>query len=154
VSDPFDQDTWKAKAGERAWIGVDLDGTLAVHNHVSPGRKPGDWDGISIGPPVPAMVARVKAWLAQGKNVRILTARASSLHPPEELAATTEAIHAWCAEHLGKVLPVTAEKDYYMVELWDDRAIGVQRDTGTPERDIAYAEGWGDACHQLGLEDE
>jgi hypothetical protein len=49
------------------WIGVDLDGTLAQY---------GKWAGIYyIGKPIPLMMARVKKWLAQGKDIRIFTAR-------------------------------------------------------------------------------
>ena len=37
------------------WIGVDLDGTLAHYD---------GWKGIEhVGPPIPAMLARVKYWL-------------------------------------------------------------------------------------------
>ena len=43
------------------WIGVDLDGTLAVH-------EPGEYDG-SIGRPVKPMVDRVKGWLSRNKEV-------------------------------------------------------------------------------------
>lgn len=52
----------------KGWIGVDLDGTLAHYD---------GWKGPEhIGAPIPAMVERVKAWLAEGKEVRISTARA------------------------------------------------------------------------------
>src|SRR5690349_18780615 len=51
------------------WIGVDLDGTLAEYH---------GWKGVEhIGPPIPEMVARVKQWLAEGRDVRIFTARCS-----------------------------------------------------------------------------
>lgn len=56
------------KIGARGWIGVDLDGTLAMHRAYC--------DSEPIGPPVPAMLDRVIAWLEQGIEVRILTARA------------------------------------------------------------------------------
>lgn len=40
------------------WIGVDLDGTLAYYS---------GWKGIEhVGDPVPAMINRVRAWLANG----------------------------------------------------------------------------------------
>ena len=49
------------------WIGVDLDGTLAEY---------GGWKGPDhIGPPVPKMLERVKSWIAEGRDVRIFTAR-------------------------------------------------------------------------------
>jgi hypothetical protein len=107
--------------GMSGWIGVDLDGTLAVNeHHYVPGQ---------IGKPVPLMLERVKAWLRSGEDVRIFTARVAD---PESLAAAEErvAIEAWCAEHVGRVLPVTATKDYEMIQCWDDRAVGVEQNTG------------------------
>ena len=52
--------------GASGWIGVDLDGTLAQY---------GGWNGGLIGDPVPLMLQRVKEWIADGKDVRIMTAR-------------------------------------------------------------------------------
>ena len=98
------------------WIGVDLDGTLAHYE---------GWNGGEIGPPIGAMLFRVKKWIADGREVRIFTARASA---PEMVPA----VQAWCAEHVGVVLPVTNVKDFAMVELWDDRAIRVPANTGEP----------------------
>ncbi len=115
------------------WIGVDLDGTLAVWD---------GWRGIEhIGEPVEPMAARVRAWLAQGEEVRIFTARVdggqAALAMGDEngrahadVAAVKRHIEQWCLEHLGAVLPITNVKDYGMRELWDDRAIGVERNTG------------------------
>lgn len=100
-----------------AWIGVDLDGTLASYD----GYK----GPQNIGPPVPAMVARVKQWLSEGREVRVFTARAAD---PDPLAVN--AIYDWCEEHIGQFLPVTNQKDYGMVELWDDRAVQVEKNTG------------------------
>lgn len=100
------------------WIGVDLDGTLAHYE---------GWNGGDIGKPIPAMVARVKAWLAAGISVRIVTARVSV-----PLVGTHAAIEAWCVEHIGVALPVTCSKDYAMIELWDDRAVQVIPNTGEP----------------------
>ena len=100
------------------WIGVDLDGTLAVY---------GEWRGPEhIGPPIPAMVARVKAWLDEDRDVRIFTARIAF----DENGENMRAICAWCREHLGRELIVTNVKDYGMIELWDDRAIQVVPNTG------------------------
>ena len=107
------------------WIAVDLDGTLAEYEPGSP------WDGVEIGPPVPAMVDRVRRWLAAGRDVRVFTARVG----PVRDAAYPEivgAIQDWCLAHVGKILPVTATKDYHMLELWDDRAVQVERNTGRP----------------------
>lgn len=105
---------------KNTWIGVDLDGTLAYYD---------GWKGVEhIGEPIPAMVNRVKTWLDQGIEVRILTARVSSTEA--ENRAATYAIHMWCKEHIGQTLPVTCRKDYLMIELWDDRAVRVEKNTG------------------------
>ncbi|RPD50495.1 hypothetical protein DNI29_04550 [Hymenobacter sediminis] len=102
---------------QEPWIGVDLDGTLAHYD---------GWKSINhIGEPVPAMQARVKQWLAQGKHVKIFTARVFDPSPE-----VLRPIVAWCRQHLGRVLPVTCVKDMAMTELWDDRAIQVVVNTG------------------------
>lgn len=102
------------------WIGVDLDGTLAEYT---------SWSGPgNIGAPIKAMVERVQRWLVLGKEVRIFTARLSGSYADIVLARI--AIEAWSKEHLGVILPVTNEKDYGMIELWDDRAVQVEMNTG------------------------
>jgi len=107
------------------WIGVDLDGTLAKYD---------TWKGIThIGAPIPRMVRRVKRWLAAGVNVRIFTAR---IAPGEggdrtlDIAAFRVVLEEWCLKHLGQALPVTCTKDFDMKELWDDRAVQVEFNTG------------------------
>ena len=102
------------------WIGVDLDGTLAEYH--------GWVDGGKIGKPIPKMVARVKKWLKEGKAVKVFTAR---VHLDSD-GSERWRIKAWCKEHLGQDLEVTNKKDYGMIELWDDRAVEVQRNTGIP----------------------
>lgn len=102
----------------KGWIGVDLDGTLAHYEK---------WQGVEhIGAPVPLMLERVKNWIASGVEVRIFTARASD-------PAALPFIWQWCQEHIGQALKVTNVKDYQMIELWDDRAIGVVHNTGEPK---------------------
>lgn len=99
------------------WIGCDLDGTLA--EYVS-------WTGHeTIGAPIPAMVARVKAWLKEGKDVRIFTARVG-----DGDQRSRRYIQEWCLTHIGKVLPITCQKDYAMVTLYDDRCVRVETNTG------------------------
>jgi len=39
-------------------------------------------------------------------------------------------IQEWCKKHIGQVLEVTNVKDYGMIELWDDRAVQVEMNTG------------------------
>jgi hypothetical protein len=103
------------------WIGVDFDGTLAEYDH---------WEGpLKFGAPIAPMVERVKRWRAEGREVRIFTARACEAREenfPEILAA----LEAWSQEHIGEVLPVTCVKDFGMEELWDDRAVSVEPNTG------------------------
>ena len=109
------------------WIGVDLDGTLAHYE---------GWKGAQhVGEAVPAMVTRVKAWLAEGRAVKIFTARVSHDGSPRRLNEANEAraaIELWCAKHLGQTLPITNAKDYAMIELWDDRCVRVMPNTGKP----------------------
>jgi hypothetical protein len=102
------------------WIGVDMDGTLAIDD---------GWRGPHhVGDPVPLMLARVLHWLAHGKDVRILTARVASTNPGR--AQSREAIRDWCRRFLGREIPITAEKDDQMIEFWDDRCIQVEPNTG------------------------
>lgn len=98
------------------WTGVDLDKTLARY----------DGDIHSVGDPIAPMVERVKKWLAEGREVRIVTARVSG----HDHAEQREMIQQWCEVHLGCRLPVTCTKDFEMRELWDDRAVQVMPDTG------------------------
>lgn len=103
------------------WTGVDLDGTLAHYE---------GWRGIEhIGAPIAPMVARVREWLAAGRDVRIFTARVAEPDATER-AKVVGFIDAWCLEHIGRVLPVTNVKDFAMIELWDDRCVQVFPNTG------------------------
>lgn len=119
------------------WIGVDLDGTLAEYH---------GWGNGEIGVPIPRMVARVKKWLADGVEVRIFTARVgvgagfsseSGVCDTLEFANQQRAlIESWCEIHIGQKLPVTSQKDFAMIELWDDRCVFVAMNTGMTARDI------------------
>ena len=95
------------------WIGVDLDHTLAEH-HGYKGPK-------HIGAPIKLMVDRVKGWLKEGRDVRIFTARDAKSYP---------AIRRFCLENLGKTLKITRTKDRFMEVIYDDRAVGVEPNTG------------------------
>ena len=109
---------------QQGWIGVDLDGTLAHYE---------GWDNGRVGAPIPAMVNRVKGWLAEGRPVKIVTARvAGGPRNAALVAAQREIIQNWCYEHLGRRLEVTNEKDYAMLQLWDDRCVQVVPNTGEP----------------------
>lgn len=114
------------------WIGVDLDATLAEYH---------GWNGGKIGAPIPRMVRRVKKKLAEGVRVKIFTARVAvdpTMHSDESSASATmefaeeqrKLIEAWCLEHIGQVLEVTATKDFACIEIWDDRCRQVELNTG------------------------
>ena len=109
------------------WIGVDLDGTLAIlDKDVSP---------THIGEPIPIMVNRVKSWHKQGKRIKIFTARVSPTFANAvglmKARGIIPAIKVWCHKHLGFVPEITYEKDHLMVELWDDiKLVNVKRNTG------------------------
>jgi hypothetical protein len=125
----------------KSHILVDLDGTLALYEH---------WEGITkIGEPVPAMVRRVKDWIAEGRDVRIFTARVFPIHAavgetpdPKSIGQFTwreiEAwqaltfIRAWSVQHIGQELAVTCQKSFDTAEIWDDRAVGVIPNRGIP----------------------
>lgn len=104
---------------EKGWIGVDLDGTLAHYD---------EWRGPEhIGEPIGPMVERVKQWLAEGQRVKIFTARVYKEDLP---GLNHHIIRCWCEAHIGVALEVTCTKDFTMTQLWDDRAIQVERNTG------------------------
>lgn len=100
----------------KSWIGVDLDGVLARYD---------DWEGAErIGPPVKQMLLRVKRWIREGETVKIFTAR---------VAEGDEAV-GYIKDWLKKVglpaLEITNIKDHGMIELWDDKAVTVEKNTG------------------------
>lgn len=131
------------------WIGVDLDGTLARYPENDRGLP---WN--VFGTPVKAMVDRIKGWLEENKDVRIVTARVFPFvcgnpvwhheHDPalgyvNRCMITGEAftinemciaIQEYTQRHVGARLPVTCAKDYQMVQLWDDRAVQVVPNQG------------------------
>jgi hypothetical protein len=117
VNAPAIKESGNEPTGEK-WIGVDLDGTLAIYD---------GWKGVGhIGSPIKEMVDRVKQWLDEGKKVKILTARVSGDNPEK----AKETIQKWTEKQFGQRLEVTSEKDMDMEELWDDRAVTVEMNTG------------------------
>lgn len=119
------------KEMKMGWIAVDFDGTLAKYEAFG--------DGSVLGEPIPLMLERVKKWLAEGRDVRIFTARVgrSGLTNPNGTVDNypfaewqEDLIAAWCLTYIGKTLPITATKDLEMLELWDDRAVQVELNTG------------------------
>lgn len=78
------------------------------------------------------MALRVRNWLAEGRTVKIFTARVSDnagkRTVPVELVRRV--IQDYTENHFGVRLEVVCEKDFAMVELWDDRAVQVIPNTG------------------------
>lgn len=118
------------------WIGIDLDGTLARSIEVA---KPSDFDPFQVGEPIEPMCSFVKGLLAEGADVRIMTARVGphGTHYPDGTPIPVDFnVHSrrvvveWCRKHLGRSIPVTCEKDYQMIALYDDRAVQIIPNTG------------------------
>jgi hypothetical protein len=113
------------KITKNGWIGTDLDGTLAYYE---------GWQGPGhIGPPIPEMEARVRKWMEEGWEIRIVTARAAD---PDQIPQIEE----WLKAHNFPPFKVTNEKDYGMIQLWDDRCVQVVPNTGTPVTDETMRE--------------
>ena len=104
----------------REWIGVDLDGTLANYS--------GFQGHELIGEPVEEMKARVLRWHAQDIKVKIMTARVSG--DTADAAQARYYIQKWLEENGFPPFEITCIKDYYMTELYDDRAVQVEFNTG------------------------
>jgi len=103
----------------KGWIGVDLDGTLAKYDK---------WRGIDhVGDPIPEMIKKVKKALDDGIIIKIFTARVSS---DDFEPKGREAIEKFCKDNFGLVLPITNVKDNSCIEIWDDRAKQVIKNTG------------------------
>lgn len=105
----------------KAWYGFDLDGTLAKFSNFKP---------EAIGAPIPPMVATLQRLVEQGKCIKIFTARVNSGLPKEVRESNRIAIEDWCKTHLGKTFEITAEKDYALIEFYDDRAVSVEFNIG------------------------
>ena len=104
----------------KAWVGVDLDGTLAEYYF---------WKGPGhIGDPIPAMVEHVRGLIDSGHEVKIFTARVSRGNPG--YVEAQKAIFHWTKEVFGRPLDATAEKDMNCIAIYDDRAFRVETNTG------------------------
>lgn len=107
--------------GNDGWIGVDLDRTLAHYD---------GWKGVShIGEPIPRMLNLVRNWVSVGIDVRIFTARISGC-TYTEMQIVKGYIEEWCKHYIGKVLPITDQKDFAMVRMYDDIAVQVIPNSG------------------------
>jgi hypothetical protein len=125
------------------WIGVDLDGTCFTYHK---------WVGWNVfGEPIQPMIDRIRAWRAEGREVRVVTARVglpirytngaetyssrliNTCHITGEYFSDCmmiSAIQDLLIKHVGERLPVQCYKDVHMIELWDDRAVQVVPNTG------------------------
>lgn len=106
---------------KEGWVGVDFDGTLAYYDK---------WRGdLVFGKPIEPMVEKVKMAISKGYEVRIFTARISGLGELDKFTIIS-ALHTWLKDAGLPTLVVTNVKDFQMVELWDDRAVQVDHNTG------------------------
>lgn len=111
---------------EESFVAFDLDGTLAK-------ALPGKYHPTKIGEPVPKMVAKLRHLVSHGKKVKIFTARAKD-------AEAVEAIRKWLKDNeLPDDIEITNIKEPAMDKFYDDRAIGVQKNTGEL-KDSLYAD--------------
>lgn len=97
------------------WEGFDLDGTLA---------KDDGWKGKEhIGEPIEKTRKLIEKKLEQGKKVKIFTARASD-------PKTIPYIKDWLKQNNIPLLEITNKKDPGIVNIYDDRAVQVRKNTG------------------------
>lgn len=113
----YDPGQEKSAAKRKEVYGVDLDGTLAHHDPKAPFKL------NQIGQPVEKMLEQVKAWLDEGIEVVIFTARANN---PKSLPV----IKRWLDAVGLPELTITNEKTPQMTRIYDDRAWHVERNTG------------------------
>lgn len=114
-----------------SWIGCDLDGTCAKYAEIVPIDV--------IGEPLWPMIERMRVWVQHNIDVRMMTARMPL--PGQTMKCLVTGRHwsyaemnvvigNWSERLVGKRLIGTCIKDFYMVELWDDRAIQMVPNTG------------------------
>lgn len=117
----------------KGWIGVDADQTLFHYD---------GWGGIEhFGPPIPAMVNRVRYHLGNEEEVRLFTARVSD---PEWEPKGREAWEKISQQLFGVALAATNVKDYEMTLLYDDKAVQVVPNTGELAIEVAVKKAYGD----------
>ena len=107
---------------KNGYIAFDLDGTLAHY-------ESGLFNPEVVGEPIAGMVKIAKDWIAKGHEVRIITARMTPQEgsDPEKVQ---KMIGDWTEKHLGQRCIATNVKDFGMILLYDDRAVGVVTNTG------------------------
>lgn len=107
--------SWKGKR----WIGVDFDQTLHRDD----------------GSPIQPMVDRVKKWISEGQEVRIVTARLNVSDSDYRWWASEHELYIrqWCLINIGpetSKIRIQHSKGPGMIELWDDKVVAVEPNTG------------------------
>lgn len=93
----------------------DLDGTMAHYSF---------WGSLDqIGPPIKPIIDKIKELRAKGERCVIFTARA-------QIPESKPFIEKWCLEHVGEILPIQNTKTLDIVQIFDDRAVSVEHNTG------------------------
>lgn len=105
----------------QGWIGFDFDATLS--------HCVDEVEDEKNGRPVDEMVKKLKAHLAKGDEVKILSARAVR---PED----RKKVSAFLKELGVPDLPITDKKDQYMTAFYDDRAQQVLPNLGLTVMEI------------------
>jgi len=101
------------------WKGIDFDGCVATYD---PNQMT---DIFWIGEPIWEMIDRIKAWIAEGWEIKIFSARATFGIPG------IRCVQDWLEDVAGLPrLDVTNIKDGRCVAIYDDRAVQVEGNTG------------------------
>lgn len=103
------------KEDPEAWIGFDFDGTLATHKKYNGPTK--------LGKPIPRMVRRLRRYISHGQKCKIFTARADD-------ERSVNAIKKWLKDNELPDLEITNLKDEHCIKIYDDKAVGVVKNTG------------------------
>jgi len=102
-------------------ICVDFDRTLSQYEK---------WESVEhTGEPVPAIVEACQLAMARGFRIRVFTARVAPRDDGSHVRAA-EVIRAWTRQVFGRELDVTCVKGPDVAEIWDDRACGIEPNTG------------------------
>lgn len=100
------------KSLSSAWIGVDLDGTLARYDK---------WRGADhVGEPIWGIVQKIKEKLKSGRRIKIFTARVCDPTRNHLVIPPIRNFLGLCG--LPRDLEITNVKDFNCIEFWDDRA--------------------------------
>ena len=109
----------KDQKNKKYSVYFDLDRTIAV-------RHSGD-SIFKIGEPIPPMIELMKHYLADGRRVKIFTARPKLQFPQ---------IVNWLKKQGIEGVEITNLKESGMSAFFDDRAVGCQENTGITHLDI------------------